>query len=614
MKKILSGIKGFGTDFKDFLFLLKPQFKYGGWYHTLNLLLYLIGQVGHRIIWVYFYKVIIDMTVSGSPFGVIVGTIGLFMLGVILVDVLRNNPLATFCPVWEMTITSKIERSLYEWALACDYKNFDDPSFYQDYTLALSNYYGMSYRAFNYLKECLANILIFLSMIVMVTAISPFILVVVAVVLIVTAVCGRLQNKYRTRKWEEKSRVDRKTQYISRILYLNTFAADLRSNRSGEFVMNNFDKAVDERLDIQRRYKPVMLAFSLFNFSIPFAVDFGAMVSVVYRISTGALSAGAFTASITAAQYLYGAVRPIVNIPVGINELALYSHKIQNFFNAESTIEHPKVQSGKHLSVKPADMPFAVDLKNVSFTYDNSNFALKNITMSIKPGQKIAIVGENGAGKSTLTKLLLRLYDTSSGDILIGGQSIRDYDVHELRSGVGIAFQNTNLFAMTLAENMKLYRDVPDETLAAIIEKLGLSSVLEKFDGGLDAQVTKEFDRNGIVLSGGETQKLGLARLFTGQFGLLILDEPSAALDPIAEYELNKVIMELRDTTTIMISHRLSTVRDADCIYLIENGEIAEAGSHSQLMQKNGKYAAMFNMQAEKYLEVSDDSSETDED
>ena len=112
--------------------------------------------------------------------------------------------------------------------------------------------------------------------------------------------------------------------------------------------------------------------------------------------------------------------------------------------------------------------------------------------------------------------------------------------------------------------------------------------------------------KNGIVLSGGETQKLGLSRLFTGQFGLLILDEPSAALDPIAEYELNKVIMELRDTTTIMISHRLSTVRDADCIYLIENGEIAESGSHSQLMKRNGKYAAMFNMQAEKYLETAD--------
>ena len=182
------------------------------------------------------------------------------------------------------------------------------------------------------------------------------------------------------------------------------------------------------------------------------------------------------------------------------------------------------------------------------------------------------------------------------------GDGINDAPVL-MRSDIGIAFQNTNLFAMTLAENMKLYREVSDEKLNEVVGKLGLSSVLKKFDCGLDAQVTKEFDKNGIVLSGGETQKLGLARLFTGQFGLLILDEPSAALDPIAEYELNKVIMELRDTTTIMISHRLSTVRDADCIYLIENGEIAEFGSHAELMKQGGKYAAMFNMQAEKYVE-----------
>ena len=285
-----------------------------------------------------------------------------------------------------------------------------------------------------------------------------------------------------------------------------------------------------------------------------------------------------------------------------INRYALYSRKLQSFFKAESTIESPKTPTGRELTPKTTDMPFAVEMKNVSFSYDNSNFALKNISMSIKPGQKIAIVGENGAGKSTLTKLLLRLYDTSSGDILINGQPIRDYDVHALRSDIGIAFQNTNLFAMTLAENMKLYREVSDEKLNEVVGKLGLSSVLKKFDCGLDAQVTKEFDKNGIVLSGGETQKLGLARLFTGQFGLLILDEPSAALDPIAEYELNKVIMELRDTTTIMISHRLSTVRDADCIYLIENGEIAECGSHAELMKQDGKYAAMFNMQAEKYV------------
>ncbi len=606
MKKIIELIRSFGADFKDFWFLLKPQFKYGGGYYTLALILYEIGQVGNNILWVYFYKVILDMAVAGETFLSILTVIALFLLGVVAVDLLRNSPLSHFCPEWGAKITAKITKNIFRKALECDYRNFDDPEFYHNYTLTLNEYMQKSQQAFSYLQQIVSNIITFVTMIVLVSSVSPIILLVTVAVLIITSLYGRLDNKYSTRKWDEMSDINRRKSYIQRIIYLNTYAADLRSNRSGEYMLEKYDEAVEKECSLHKRFKAFLVGMHFLDFSVPLVVDLAAMGAAVRKIAAGALSVGSFTSTIKASEYLYNSFEPIIDIANRINGFALYSRKLQSFFNAESTIEAPKVRTGKELTVKTNDMPFAVDLKNVSFSYDNSNFALKNISMSIKPGQKIAIVGENGAGKSTLTKLLLRLYDTSSGDILINGQPIGDYDVHDLRSGVGIAFQNTNLFAMTLAENMKLYRDVSDEKLHEIVQKLGLSGVLEKFDCGLDAQVTKEFDKNGIVLSGGETQKLGLSRLFTGQFGLLILDEPSAALDPIAEYELNKVIMELRDTTTIMISHRLSTVRDADCIYLIENGEIAESGSHSQLMKRNGRYAAMFNMQAEKYLETAD--------
>ena len=606
MKKLRSILKDFGADFKDFWFLLKPQFKYGGGYYTLSFILYEIGQVGNNILWVYFYKVILDMAVAGEKFLSILTVISLFLLGVVIVDLLRNSPLMAFCPEWGAKITAKITRNIFRKALECDYRNFDDPEFYHNYTLALNEYMQKSQQAFSYLQQIVSNIITFVTMIVLVSSVSPIILLVTVAVLIFTGLYGRLDNKYSTRKWDEMSDINRRKSYIQRIIYLNTYAADLRCNCSGEYMLDKYDEAVIKECSLHKRFKAFFVGMRILDFSVPLVVDLAAMGAAVRKIAAGTLSVGSFTSTIKASEYLYNSFEPIIGIANRINGFALYSRKLQSFFNAESTIESPKVRTGKELTVKNSDMPFSVDLKNVSFSYDNSNFALKNISMSIKPGQKIAIVGENGAGKSTLTKLLLRLYDTSSGDILINGNPIRDYDVHNLRSGIGIAFQNTNLFAMTLAENMKLYRDVPDEKLHEIIRKLGLSGVLEKFNCGLEAQVTKEFDKNGIVLSGGETQKLGLARLFTGQFGLLILDEPSAALDPIAEYELNKVIMELRDTTTIIISHRLSTVRDANCIYLIENGEIAESGSHNQLMKQNGKYAAMFNMQAEKYLKTAD--------
>lgn len=162
-----------------------------------------------------------------------------------------------------------------------------------------------------------------------------------------------------------------------------------------------------------------------------------------------------------------------------INRYALYSRKLQSFFKAESTIESPKTPTGRELTPKTTDMPFAVEMKNVSFSYDNSNFALKNISMSINPVRKSPLSVKTARESPLSQNSFFACTITSSGDILINGQPIRDYDVHALRSDIGIAFQNTNLFAMTLAENMKLYREVSDEKLNEVVGKLGLSSVLK---------------------------------------------------------------------------------------------------------------------------------------
>jgi len=204
-------------------------------------------------------------------------------------------------------------------------------------------------------------------------------------------------------------------------------------------------------------------------------------------------------------------------------------------------------------------------------------------------------VGENGAGKSTLAKLLLRLYDPDEGDILYNERPIGDYDVHRLRRKIGVAFQDPQVYAFTVRENMTLYNRADDDTLRDVLRRAGL-------DLNLDSQVTREFDREGAVLSGGQAQKLGLTRLLHGQFGLLLLDEPSSALDPLAEYQMTRLIFRQTEVTTIMVAHRLSTVRNADRIYLVDAGRIAECGTHGELMALGGKYAEMFNRQAEEYV------------
>ena len=211
-------------------------------------------------------------------------------------------------------------------------------------------------------------------------------------------------------------------------------------------------------------------------------------------------------------------------------------------------------------------------------------------------------MGENGAGKSTLLKLLIRLYDVSDGAVLINGRDIRDYDIHALRMKIGVAFQDVRILAMSLRDTLTVYGDAPDEKLIQAMETLGLEQVLERVDGNLDTMVSREFTENGVVLSGGEAQRLALARLLAGHFGLLILDEPSAALDPLAEAKLMETIDQMaKNATTVMIAHRLSTVRDFDVIHYVEHGTIVESGSHDSLMALQGKYYTMFTTQAKKY-------------
>ena len=233
---------------------------------------------------------------------------------------------------------------------------------------------------------------------------------------------------------------------------------------------------------------------------------------------------------------------------------------------------------------------------------------LHDVSLTLRRGEKLAIVGYNGAGKTTLIKLVMRLYDPTSGRILYNGQDIREFDLADYRAHIGAVFQDYCLFAATVAENVMGGRyDASPESEAAVRKALDSASFTERLatlEKGLDTPLTRELDENGVNLSGGEAQKIAIARVFVRPYELIIMDEPSSALDPVAEYELNHSILnaaDRQDRTVIFISHRLSTTRFADRILLFADGCLRESGSHDRLMELNGLYAEMFRMQAEKY-------------
>ena len=235
--------------------------------------------------------------------------------------------------------------------------------------------------------------------------------------------------------------------------------------------------------------------------------------------------------------------------------------------------------------------------------------------MKFEGGKTYALVGHNGAGKSTIIKLLLRFYDPTEGEILLNGRNIKEYNLQKYRALFATAFQDNRMFSMSVADNVTLGEDIPEDQREAIVtDALKLSGVYDKvmsLPKGIDTTLTREFDDEGAVLSGGEFQKIVVSRAFARSCPVKVFDEPSSALDPIAEYQLfDNILKACRENTLLFISHRLSSVQNADHVFLLEQGQVKEEGSHRELLDRHGLYADMYQKQAENYL--ADKSKQTE--
>ncbi len=524
-----------------------------------------------------------------------------------------------FKPQLEHKLHYEMQKELFEKAQSIDVSCYDDPVFYNDFVFAMDEADARAKKALEDTGKLINRVIASITIISVILSINVGLAVVVVFANIVAVAFNIWGNKVNFKHQKEGKPLWRKGDYIRRVFYLAEYAKELRISRISENLFDEYDKNNQAQRDMQMRYgKKYFVIYGSANL-IRQIIFSGVLLWMTYLLMVSkTIMLGGFAAATNALWRLTWLLTDMMDRLIKYPEHSLYIDKYRSFLAYE-----PKIKSGENV----AESFEEIGLSDVTFSYGFSEVApdkkateeikeekapsivLKNVNMTIHKGDKIAIVGYNGAGKTTLIKLLMRLYDVSTGEISWNGKNIRTFEIESFRGHIGAVFQDYKIFSATVAENvLGGDYDGSEECICRVRSALKAATFdekladLEKNNKGLDTILSREFDKKGVNLSGGEAQKIAIARVFARPFDLIIMDEPSSALDPIAEFELNRSILnQANDKTVIFISHRLSTTRMADKIYMFAGGEVIEQGSHNELMGLDGKYAHMFNLQAEKY-------------
>lgn len=590
-------VKQAHSTVSNIFFMLRLMFKVSPWLVIGEIFEQIAGALPGKLIAVIGLKYIIDEVQNGGdPKRIIFGIAA--MLGIIVVCEIFSGVFYEFFVYREREkMDLGIQSIFYEKAAKLDMSKYDDPGFYSDFILSIENTADNLRNVVELVRGYVERLISFVAVAAIMFSIDPVCLVIVLVSVVLFIPLGKYTGRLMTERREAVTEKHRRGDYFARVFYLSDYAGEIRTSGIYPLLRRRFNESADDVIKTQKKYvRKLDRLFFIQEFSVQ-VIGFMLILSLYIgyqTIVTGDMSAGDFVATFNGA------------VQIGESVLHLTVYSLRNFTERSKMIEKcrsflavkSKIADGKHVAKN--GRPETISVENVSFSYEgNENDSINDISFEIKPGEKIALVGYNGAGKTTLTNLILRLYDVKSGSIKIGGRDIREETVMSHRARFAAVFQDFSLFGATVGENVAMTCEYDSER---VLEALRLAGFDKELPDGADTVMLKEFDDNGLMLSGGEQQKLAIARVFYKRCPYIILDEPSANLDPVSEYELNKAISDgCEDRTVIFISHRLSTTRHADRIIMLENGRIVECGSHDELMEKDGKYAYMFRLQAEKY-------------
>lgn len=456
--------------------------------------------------------------------------------------------------------------------------------------------YGICTQVF----DALSNILKLLGVVTLILLHAPLLFIVTALLILISAFVNRRQNAIEIEAFRRLSKSNRIFGYLSWELMDFRYGKDIRLYAAQDMMVEKWNGYVNKSLNDWKWQADQALPLDNINAVCSTINDFFTYLYLGFLVITGNITIGIFSQMLSASSTLQTATQGLIRNVKDLVKRTNYAYEYVKFMDYPAAIEKG--------SLHVADKPHTIEFRNVSFSYPNTDVQVLNgLNIVLHPGEHLSVVGLNGAGKTTFIKLLCRLYDTTEGEILLDGINIREYDYQEYMSLFSPVFQDFKLFGFSVRDNILMEGASSDSAsqtdLQELIAQVGLQARINSLAQGTDTMLFKTFDENGIEFSGGEQQKIAIARALYKKSPVVILDEPTAALDPVAEYDIYRQFNSLvGGKTAIYISHRLSSCKFCDRIAVFSDGCIKEYGTHDELLSlEGGIYAEMFAAQAQYY-------------
>ncbi|MBE6038946.1 MAG: ABC transporter ATP-binding protein [Anaerofustis stercorihominis] len=506
-------------------------------------------------------------------------------------------------------VVKQVKLRIMEKSKELDLASFDDPKFYEKMENANREAGSRPLSVLTQTFGIVSTVIEFISYLAVLFTAPGLALATVVIILISipTAVINFVYRKKNFSYMRNRSKERRQMNYYADLLVNKDMIKEVRMFDLADMFIGRYLEAFDLYYKGLRNLIFGENAWHTLIGIISGITNFVFYMLIARQVFTGKIRIGDYTLYTGAIASVSACISTLINTSGTIYEGTLFIDNLISFMQRKPTVVPDVPMPEKVME----DTPHTIEFENVSFRYPGTTKnVLSDINFRINPGETIAVVGLNGAGKTTLIKLLMRLYDPTEGRILLDGKDIRDYDLKSLYHAFGIIFQDFGKYALSAEENIRLsdiHRPADPAQVREAARKSSADAYIEKLPDGYSTPLMRIFEPNGMELSIGQWQKLAIARAFYADSDILILDEPTASLDPLAEQEIFNQFDELRnDKMSIFVSHRLSSATIADRIIVLENGRIIEYGNHRELMQKGEKYYELFSTQAKRY--ISDDS------